>query len=125
MATVAVDAATRLAGMGVSVTVADPRWIHPIAPELMTLVADHQVVITLEDNTIGGGLGAALSVAAHTAGLVTRVIPMGLPVGFVPVGDRSTLLAQHGLDAEHLVDQVLGTRWRRSKKPAAVTLVST
>ncbi|MBB2893676.1 1-deoxy-D-xylulose-5-phosphate synthase [Flexivirga oryzae] len=126
LATVAVEAARRLAGMGVSATVADPRWIHPLAPELMTLVADHQVVITLEDNAIGGGLGAALSMAAHRAGLATRVIPMGLPVEFVPVGERADLLARYGLDAEHVVDTVLATRWRRgTSRAAAVSLAST
>ena len=125
MAAVAVEAARRLAGMGVSATVADPRWIHPIAPELLTLVADHQIVITLEDNAIGGGLGAGLSMAAHRAGLTTRVIPMGLPVEFVPVGSRPDLLAAYGLDADHVVDAVLASRWRRSSKAAPVSLAGT
>jgi len=126
MAAVAVDAARRLAGMGVSATVADPRWIHPIPPELMTLVADHRVVLTVEDNTVGGGLGAALSMASHRAGLATRVIPMGLPIEFVPVGERGDLLSRYGLDAEHVVDTVLATRWRRgsTKAAAAVSLAS-
>ncbi|RNI19637.1 1-deoxy-D-xylulose-5-phosphate synthase [Flexivirga caeni] len=124
MATVAVAAARRLASMGVSVTVADPRWIHPLAPELMTLVSAHQVVITLEDNTVDGGLGAAVSVAAHRAGLATRVIPLGVPVAFVPVGERDELLASYGLDAEHVVDTVLATRWRRGSKHRSVSLAS-
>ena len=125
MAAVAVEAARRLAGMGVSATVADPRWIHPVSPELLTLVADHQVVLTLEDNAISGGLGAALSMAAHSAGLAARVIPMGLPVEFVPVGNRPDLLAAYGLDADHVVDAVLASRWRRSNKPAPVSLAGT
>ncbi|GAB3493765.1 1-deoxy-D-xylulose-5-phosphate synthase [Flexivirga lutea] len=124
LATVAVDAARRLAGMGVSVTVADPRWIHPVAPELMSMVAEHKVAITLEDNAIGGGLGAALSMAAHQEGLSTRVIPLGVPVEFVPAGERSTLLADYGLDTDHVVDTVLAARWRRGSKHAAPTLVS-
>ncbi|GGB22859.1 1-deoxy-D-xylulose-5-phosphate synthase [Flexivirga endophytica] len=123
LATVAVESADRLASMGVSVTVADPRWIHPVAPELMSLVADHRVVITLEDNAIGGGLGAALSMAAHLEGLSSRVIPLGLPVEFVPVGERATLLSDYGLDADHVVDTVLAARWRRGSKHAAPTLV--
>lgn len=125
LATVAVEAAHRLAEIGVSTTVADPRWIHPIAPELMTLVAEHRVVITLEDNAIGGGLGAGLSMAVHRAGLATRVIPLGLPVEFVPVGDRATLLADYGLDADHVVDEVLAARWRRGSKQPTSTLVAT
>jgi 1-deoxy-D-xylulose-5-phosphate synthase len=123
LATVAVAAAERLAEMGVSVTVADPRWIHPVAPELMTLVAEHRVAITLEDNAIGGGLGAGLSMAVHRAGLSSRVIPLGVPVEFVPVGDRATLLSDYGLDADHVVDEVLAARWRRGAKQPASTLV--
>ncbi|WP_446666564.1 1-deoxy-D-xylulose-5-phosphate synthase [Flexivirga sp. B27] len=128
LATVAVEAAGRLAELGMSATVADPRWIHPVAPELMTLVAQHRVAITLEDNAIGGGLGAALSMAVHRAGLATRVIPMGLPVEFVPAGERATLLADYGLDVDHVVDEVLAARWRRSGKQSAQspsTLVAT
>lgn len=125
LATVAVESASRLATMGIGATVADPRWIHPIAPELMSLVAGHSVVITLEDNAIGGGLGAALSMAAHRGGLSSRVIPLGLPVEFVPVGDRTALLADYGLDTDHVVDTVLSTRWHRGARHSTSTLVAT
>ncbi|WP_265442573.1 1-deoxy-D-xylulose-5-phosphate synthase [Flexivirga meconopsidis] len=111
LAAVAVDAAQRLAELGVSATVVDPRWIHPVTPELMSMVSDHDIVITLEDNAIGGGLGAALSVAAHRAGLATRVIPLGLPVDFLPAGERADLLTAYGLDADSVVRAVTGARW--------------
>lgn len=124
LAGVAVESANRLAAMGVSATVADPRWIHPVAPELLSLAAEHRVVITLEDNAIGGGLGAALAMATHRSGMSTRVIPLGLPVEFVPVGDRRALLAAYGLDPEHVVDTVLAARWRRGAKHAT-SLVAT
>ncbi|NNG38457.1 1-deoxy-D-xylulose-5-phosphate synthase [Flexivirga sp. ID2601S] len=112
MATVAVAAAARLAELGVPATVVDPRWTHPITADLMSLVSEHDLVITLEDNAIGGGLGAALSVAAHRAGLGTRVIPLGLPVDFLPVGERDELLRACGLDVEGVLHTVTDALWR-------------
>lgn len=106
MASVALEAAAQLQGFGIRTTVVDPRWIHPIAPELLAHIAGHHLVVTLEDNTVGAGLGAALSVAVHRCGLPQRVLCMGLPTDFLPVGNRSDLLSRYGLTADGVVQTV-------------------
>lgn len=50
------DAANRLEEhFGISATVADARWVKPIDTELVNwLASDHRVLITVEENAIGG-----------------------------------------------------------------------
>mmetsp|Transcript_62970 Transcript_62970/g.117089 ORF Transcript_62970/g.117089 Transcript_62970/m.117089 type:complete len:767 (+) Transcript_62970:129-2429(+) len=49
------EAAQRLEGWGVSTTVADARWAKPIDEELIAdLAKKHKVLITVEENAIGG-----------------------------------------------------------------------
>jgi len=48
-------AAERLESWGVSVTVADARWVKPIDTKLIGFLAsEHQALITVEENSIGG-----------------------------------------------------------------------
>ena len=39
-------------------TVLDPVWALPVNPALVAVAADHQLVITIEDNGVVGGYGA-------------------------------------------------------------------
>jgi 1-deoxy-D-xylulose-5-phosphate synthase len=48
-------AAEVMEAMGISATVADARWVKPLDAELVKeLCADHRVLITVEENSIGG-----------------------------------------------------------------------
>jgi 1-deoxy-D-xylulose-5-phosphate synthase len=51
----AMKAAEELEAMGISVTVADARWVKPLDTKLVkTLASDHRAIITIEENSIGG-----------------------------------------------------------------------
>ena len=55
--------AERAADHGIEVTVVDPRWVLPVAPELVDLAAGHRLVVTVEDGGRAGGVGTTLTQA--------------------------------------------------------------
>ncbi|MBA2889504.1 1-deoxy-D-xylulose-5-phosphate synthase [Nonomuraea soli] len=94
MAAACVDAAERLTSAGIGVTVADPRWALPVTPGLAELAAEHDLVVTVEDGVVSGGVGAAVIQACAPG---ARVRTLGLPRTFVEHGTREELLASAGL----------------------------
>ena len=59
----AVAVGQRLSDQGIGVTVVDPVWVLPVNPALVTLAAQHELVVTVEDNGVVGGCGARLAQA--------------------------------------------------------------
>ncbi len=55
--------AERAADHGIEVTVVDPRWVLPVAAELVDLAAGHRLVVTVEDGGRAGGVGTTLTQA--------------------------------------------------------------
>ncbi|MGH3760570.1 1-deoxy-D-xylulose-5-phosphate synthase [Actinophytocola sp.] len=100
-------AADELATHGVAVTVADPRWLAPLDPDLLTLAAAHRLVLAVEDTTTTGALGARMAQALAATGSTTRVATFALPARFLPHGSRDQLLRAHGLDATGIAATVL------------------
>ncbi|TWP37683.1 1-deoxy-D-xylulose-5-phosphate synthase [Leekyejoonella antrihumi] len=111
MAAPAVAAANLMRAHGVSVTVVDPRWVFPISPELLNIVADHRVAVTVEDNALPGGFGETLSHSAQRAGITTRVVPLGLEPGYIAAGSREDILAAAGLDPRGIAETVQAVHW--------------
>ncbi|MGW3292357.1 1-deoxy-D-xylulose-5-phosphate synthase [Streptomyces xiamenensis] len=103
----AVRAAELLARQGIGVTVVDPRWLLPVNPTLVHLVSRHRLVLSLEDGLRSGGVGAALAQACADARIGTPVHTLGLPRAFLTHGERSAILAEHGLSAESVAETVL------------------
>jgi 1-deoxy-D-xylulose-5-phosphate synthase len=88
----------------IGVTVVDPRWLLPVNPTLVHLASRHQLVLTVEDGERNGGVGAALAQACVDAGVHTPAHNIGLPRQFVDHGNRSAILAEHGLTAEAIAE---------------------
>jgi 1-deoxy-D-xylulose-5-phosphate synthase len=111
---VALDAASRLSVDNIGSTVVDPRWVLPVNPVLPALAARHQLLVTVEDNTRAGGIGAAIGQACQDAGVSTPVVNLGLPHAFVPHGPRKGLLAEAGLDVDGITRAVRAALDRRT-----------
>ncbi|TDC69027.1 transketolase family protein [Streptomyces hainanensis] len=95
----ALAAADALAADGVSVRVVNTPFVAPLdADALLAAVAGVRALVTVEEATLSGGLGAA--VAALVA--ERRPTPMRLlgVTGFAPTGDAAFLLEHFGLTAE-------------------------
>ena len=112
MLTETIDAADQLAADGIAVTVWDPRVVQPFDDALVTDAARHDVVVSIEDGFVEGGVGARLATlvseqaAAQGAERPPWIVNLGLPREFIPHGDPETLLSNAGLDAEGIVAAV-------------------
>jgi 1-deoxy-D-xylulose-5-phosphate synthase len=81
-------------------TVVNMRWVKPLDVELLaSVVASHELLVTVEEGALMGGAGSAVLEALQAAGLVRPVLLLGLPDTFIEHGDPAKLLAMQGLDA--------------------------
>ena len=80
-------------------TVANMRFVKPLDTDLVARLADsHDLLVTIEENTLIGGAGAEVARALESAGLHTSLLRLGLPDRFIDHGDSALLLAEAGLD---------------------------
>jgi 1-deoxy-D-xylulose-5-phosphate synthase len=103
--------AEKLAAEGVPCTVADPAWCIPLSPELVRLAQEHEMVVSIEDNLVAGGLGERLLV--RLAGTGPQVLIFGVRHGFLAQGTREEVLEELGLTARDIARHVLETMLRR------------
>ncbi|HQZ00157.1 MAG TPA: 1-deoxy-D-xylulose-5-phosphate synthase [Propionicimonas sp.] len=94
----AVEVGRRLAQQGIGATVVDPVWALPVSADLLALMAEHELVVTIEDNGVAGGLGARLGQEARALGIDTRLREFGIPQEFLAQGNRGQLLDEVGLN---------------------------
>ncbi|WP_040160875.1 1-deoxy-D-xylulose-5-phosphate synthase [Nigerium massiliense] len=106
-AALAVQVADRVAAQGIPVRVADPLWALPISDDLVSLCAEHDVVVTLEDCGVAGGVGAQLTRTLEQRGVACRVHQVGIPQEFLDQGSRKEILADLGLTAQALARAVV------------------
>jgi 1-deoxy-D-xylulose-5-phosphate synthase len=102
LAETAVAVGERLSDQGIGVTVIDPVWALPVNQSLLGLAADHELVITIEDNGVVGGWGARLAQELRSAAVDTGVREFGIPQEFMPHGGRAELLEEIGLTPQHI-----------------------
>jgi 1-deoxy-D-xylulose-5-phosphate synthase len=95
-----------------NMTVADMRFVKPLDTELIDqLATQHDLLVTLEENTIQGGAGAAVSEHLACTGMAIPILHLGLPDKFVDHGNHQQQLAAAGLDTlsiRHSIEQRLG-----------------
>ena len=88
-------------------TVANMRFIKPLDTTLVAeLAASHDLLVTIEEGSIMGGAGSAVTEALSAAGIVKPILQLGLPDKFIDHGDATQLLAQCGLDAAGITASV-------------------
>ena len=105
----ALEAADVLGAHGLSTTVADARFAKPVDEELIRrLASDHEVLVTIEEGSIGGFATQVMHVLAigglFDSGLVFR--PMVIPDAFFDHDTPQRQIRQAGLDAPGIVSTV-------------------
>jgi len=106
----AMKAADTLDAKGLSTTVADLRFAKPLDEKMIRhLIATHEVIVTVEEASVGG-LGAHVLTLASDTGLMDaglKIRTMRLPDMFQEHDSPQKQYDQAGLNAPQIVDTVL------------------
>jgi 1-deoxy-D-xylulose-5-phosphate synthase len=110
-------AADELAARGLSTTVADARFAKPLDLDLVCRLArDHEVLITVEEGSVGG-FGAFVLHALADHGLLDgglKVRAMTLPDRFIEHDSPLLQYDEAGLNAKHIVAKALAALGREA-----------
>ncbi|MDE3117220.1 MAG: 1-deoxy-D-xylulose-5-phosphate synthase, partial [Pseudomonadota bacterium] len=115
-------AAEKLAGYGLSATVADARFAKPLDEDLIRRLArEHEVLITIEEGAMGG-FGAFVMQFLALEGLLDgglKIRPMTLPDRFIDHDTPEKMYEAAGLDARAIMATALNALGRESDAAAA------
>jgi 1-deoxy-D-xylulose-5-phosphate synthase len=88
-------------------SVANMRFIKPLDIDLVRqLAASHDLIVTIEENALMGGAGAAVLEAMQALHLNNPTLCLGLPDTFIEHGVHETMLAECGLDSLGIVTAI-------------------
>lgn len=111
----ALKAAELLAAQGLSTTVADARFAKPLDHDLINRLArEHEVLITLEEGSIGGFGSFTLHHLAQTGGLDRglKIRSMVLPDEFIDQDKPEVMYEYAGLNARHIASNAISALGR-------------
>jgi 1-deoxy-D-xylulose-5-phosphate synthase len=115
-------AADDLAARGLSTTVADARFAKPLDEDLIRrLVNEHEVLVTIEEGSVGG-FGAHVLHFLATAGLLDaglKVRSMVLPDIFIDQDKPDKMYDVAGLNAPHIVETAVAALGREEAQAPA------
>ncbi|MCS4489204.1 1-deoxy-D-xylulose-5-phosphate synthase [Corynebacterium sp. ES2794-CONJ1] len=101
----AVEACTHIP---VDFTVIDPCWVVPVAPSILEMALDHDLVVTIEDGVIHGGIGSMIAESLAASDIDTPIRQLAFPEIFPEHASRNELLAEVGLDARGITASLQG-----------------
>lgn len=99
----ALEAATALAGEGISAAVLNMSTIRPIDYDAIAEATARGPIVTVEEHTVYGGLGSAVAEVVVTMRPV-RMRLLGVPGVFAPTGSPEFLLDHFGLSPAGIRD---------------------
>jgi 1-deoxy-D-xylulose-5-phosphate synthase len=104
------EAAELLAAEGLHVAVANMRYVKPLDRQLvLDLATKTGRLVTVEENVLQGGFGAAVLELLEEEGLShLPVLRLGYPDCFIEQGEQPELRASHGLDATGIARSIKG-----------------
>jgi 1-deoxy-D-xylulose-5-phosphate synthase len=112
---VALRAAEILRGKGLEPTVADARFAKPLDGDMIEqLAADHELLVTIEENVLPGGFGSGVLEHLEDAFAErdedrARVMRVGLPDRYVTHGKPALLREEVGFTGEAVAERVLSS----------------
>ena len=81
-------------------TVVDMRFVKPLdEPLVREMAGSHDLLVTIEENAVMGGAGAAVSEFLARENILKSVLHLGLPDVYVEHAKPAQMLAECGLDA--------------------------
>ena len=95
------------AGVELDATVVNMRSVKPMDNELILKMAEsHEIIVSIEENTVNGGAGAGVAEVLSAAGCTTPILILGLPDHHVDQGETGSVLSSLGLDSAGIVASV-------------------
>ena len=96
-----------IAGDNTDATVVDMKWVKPLDTELIKEIAsNYEKIVTIEDGSIAGGAGSAVNEELNRAGIVLRVINLGIPDQFIDHAGQEEQYAICGIDSESIISAI-------------------
>ena len=85
-------------------TVVDMRWVKPLDEAMiLSLVEQHELLITLEENAVAGGAGSGVAEYLANAGVICQVRHVGIPDAFIAHAGQGECRQLAGLTADHII----------------------
>lgn len=103
----ALKAAELLSQKGVEAKVVDMYSLKPIDKEQIAKCTNCRLMLTIEEHTIVGGLGSAVSEVLAENALPNKLLRLGVNDRFAIVGDYEYLLRQNRLTADLITEDVI------------------
>jgi len=104
----ALEAAELLREHGIEATVADARFAKPLDAALVAqLMAEHELLATVEEGVLAGGFGSAVWETLSDAGMPSRILRVGLPDRFVTHGAPALLHEEVGFTGRRIAERIL------------------
>ncbi|NOT68014.1 MAG: 1-deoxy-D-xylulose-5-phosphate synthase [Methylophilaceae bacterium] len=89
------------------ITVANMRFVKPLDVELIAkLSTQYDLLVTIEENAIMGGAGAAVMEVLQGIGSHIAILCLGLPDVFIEHGVHENMLAECGLNAAGIISAI-------------------
>jgi 1-deoxy-D-xylulose-5-phosphate synthase len=115
------DAASKLAGEGISITHYDMRFLAPLDTEaLHSVFKKFNRIITVEDGVLKGGLGSAVIEFMCDNRYYAEIKRLGIPDYFVEHGTQEELIRECGFDSESIasaVKEMISAQKKKDKTP--------
>ncbi|MDA8866515.1 1-deoxy-D-xylulose-5-phosphate synthase [Porticoccaceae bacterium] len=95
------------AGEQLDATVVDMRFVKPLDKQMiLSLANSHELLVTLEENSIAGGAGSAVSEFLAEQAVVMPILQLGLPDQFIDHANHQQQLEMVGLDAQQILSRI-------------------
>ena len=112
------------AGQALNATVVNMRYVKPLDEALISqLAANHDLLVTVEENVIAAGAGTAVSEYLASKATQIAILHLGLPDRFTAHGSVEKLLAECGLDAQGIQAAITG--WLLNMESSSKVIEST
>jgi 1-deoxy-D-xylulose-5-phosphate synthase len=95
------------AAEALNATVADMRFVKPLDRELILSLANtHELLVTVEENAVMGGAGAAVAEVIANSNGAARMLICGLPDRFIDQDTQENQRLESHLDADSLIRRI-------------------
>jgi transketolase len=101
------EAAKILDASGVSVSVINMHTVKPLDKEAIGRAMQSKLIVTVEEHSVIGGLGAAVAEYKATLDGAPPQLILGLPDKFGKTADYRYLLESYGLVAQKIANSIL------------------